>query len=152
MILALVEQCPQQAVGGDLGPSDYFLCVNVGALGAHLDGTAEAHLAGNTVVWLHRSARARSKASPVLTPADPAVLAAKNDYAHSDANVSLTRFRERRTVLLKALRSLAEDEWQWVRLMSDRPLMLVEQAAFVGIHDGYHIGQVAQWLAAREGT
>lgn len=107
-----------------------------------------AHLADYEVIWLERVTRTRGEANPLLVRVDPAVLADENDYAHSDALMSLARFRERRAALVDFLSGLAEDEWQRVGQMAGEPLTLEEQAAFVVIHDGYHTGQVAQWLAA----
>lgn len=88
----------------------------------------------------------------MFAPVDPAALAAEHDYAHSDATTSLASFRERRAALVGFLGGMGEDDWQRMGQMAGRPLTLEEQAAFVTIHDGYHTGQVAQRLAAREGT
>lgn len=79
---------------------------------------------------------------------DPAALAAANDYAHANPADSLVRFRERRATLVAFLGGLGGDDWQRPGQMRGQPLTLEEQAAFVCIHDGYHTGQVAQWLAA----
>lgn len=49
------------------------------------------------------------------------------------------------------LGGLDEDEWQRIGQMGKHgPLTLEEQVALVVIHDGYHTGQVAQWLAAAQ--
>ena len=110
-----------------------------------------AHLADYEAVWRERLTRTRSEASPVLTPVDPSALAAEHDYAHSDPGASLARFRERRAALGVFLDGLGADDWQRPGQMGGRPLTLEEQAAFVVIHDGYHTGQVARWLAAGKG-
>ena len=110
-----------------------------------------AHLADYDAIFLRRLARTRAEASPVLTPVDPAALAAENDYVHTNPAESLARFRERRDALVAFLNDLSQDDWQRPGQMAGQPLTLEEQAAFVCVHDGYHTGQVAQWLAAGRG-
>ena len=108
-----------------------------------------AHLADYELIWIDRMTRTRNELGPLLVPVDPGALATEHDYAHSDTAVSLAQFQERRIALVNFLVGLAEEDWQRVGQMGDRgPLTLEEQAAFVVIHDGYHTGQVAQWLAA----
>ena len=107
-----------------------------------------SHLADYEAIWLERLSRTRAEASPALIPVDPAGLAVQNDYAHTDPAESLARFRERREALAAFLSDLSVDDWRRPGQMAGQPLTLEEQAAFVCVHDGYHTGQAAQWLAA----
>ena len=108
-----------------------------------------AHLADYEDVWFDRLTRTQSEVCPMLSPVDPGELALKNDYAHSDSAAGIARFRDRRAQLVPFLGSLSEDGWQRIGQMGERgPLTLEEQVALVVIHDGYHTGRLARWLAA----
>ena len=111
-----------------------------------------AHLVDYEAVWMERIRRTREEDRPELMSVDRERLAVDSDYAHSDTAVSRTAFRQRRAALVEYLKGLSPEDWQRVGYWagpSGGPLTLEEQAGFVGIHDGYHLQQAAQWVALR---
>ena len=110
-----------------------------------------AHLADWEPIHLERLQRIRAEENPLLPDVDEAVLAAENDYAHSDPHGSLEWLRGGREKLVKELESLIPEEWT---LPGQRervgPVTVEVLAVFVAAHDGYHLRQIAQWIAIAE--
>lgn len=106
-----------------------------------------AHLADWEPIFLERIVRIRDEDKPFLPDIDEGEMAITNDYAHSDAHVSLRRFREGRAQLSAALRALPAAAWERVGHRDKiGDLTLEDMAVFVMAHDGYHTRQVAEWL------
>ncbi|HZO91480.1 MAG TPA: DinB family protein [Chthonomonadaceae bacterium] len=113
-----------------------------------------AHLADWEPIFLERMTRIRDESEPSLPDIDEGQLAIDRDYAHSDPQANLARFRQGRVTMLAFLRSLKEGNWERAgnykreHPMVGGPVTLEAWVAQVVGHDGYHTQQVAQWLAA----
>jgi hypothetical protein len=108
-----------------------------------------AHLADWNPIFLGRMKRTCEEAEPVLESIDEGALAVGHDYAHADPRECLARFRQGRATLVEFLRSLSEDALARIAHRPTIGAVTVEtQAVFASGHDGYHLQQVAQWLAA----
>ncbi len=108
-----------------------------------------AHLADWDPIFLMRMRRTRDETEPQLEDIDEGRIAIEHDYAHSDPQAQLARFRDGRVTLVAYLRTLQEADWQ--RLAHREllgPITLEAQAVLAAGHDGYHTQQVAQWLRA----
>ena len=103
-----------------------------------------AHLAFVEPNWRERVTRTRGGAQPFF----PRVVRQSAAHEQRAPAENLASFRGSRRQLVEALESLAETDWErsadWELL---GPVTLEQQAVFVCVHDGYHVGQVAQWLA-----
>jgi len=108
-----------------------------------------AHLVDFEPVWLDRLARTREADGTSFELVDPSKLAADNDYPHSDPIVNLSLFRERRTKIVDLIKTFTEEDWDKVAVLSPPvgPLSLGLQSLYITVHDAYHTGQIAQWLA-----
>jgi len=106
-----------------------------------------AHLNDFEPVWLDRFVRTREVNKTSFVRLDPGQIAIDNDYAHSDPAQSLRLFRTRRKDLVDLLSTFSDDDWQKECILPVGTWPLEFQAAYLAIHDGYHTGQIAQWLA-----
>ena len=106
-----------------------------------------AHLADFEPVWLDRFTRTRETNRSEFVRLDPDKLALDNDYAHSDPLQKLAKFRAGRKVIMDLLASFSDADWQKECVLPVGVWTLEFQAAYLSIHDGYHTGQAAQWLA-----
>jgi len=108
-----------------------------------------AHLADWNPIFLERLTRTRDENEPVLEDIDEGQIAIEHDYAHTDPQESLARFRETRTALVAFLNALPEPAWERVGIRPPLgPLPIYAQAVLILGHDGYHTQQVAQWLVS----
>ena len=108
-----------------------------------------AHLVDYEAIFSERIRQTREENAPNLLPADRDQLAIDHHYAHSDPTLSRAQLAERRTQLVAYLKNLSSEDWQRIGHWtgpSGGPLTLEEQAAFVVIHDGYHLQQVVRWM------
>ena len=106
-----------------------------------------AHLADMEAVWNQRIRRMREEENPDLPNVDENELAVKHDYTHRDPYDSLTRFQAEREDTLRFLGGLLDEEWQRTGMIMGRISMTIEVlAVHIAGHDGYHTGQVADWL------
>jgi uncharacterized damage-inducible protein DinB len=107
-----------------------------------------AHVTDYEFVWLDRLIRTRDVRGVVFERGDPSKLAVENDYEHSDPLANLKLFRERRAKIVNLVNSCNDADWLLTSTLP-APIGLVSleyHACFVPIHDGYHTGQVTQWL------
>jgi hypothetical protein len=113
-----------------------------------------AHLADWNPIFQERVTRICAEEAPVLPDRDEGQIAVDRDYAHSDPQASLSRFRAGRAQLLAYLQSLEPEQWERTgSYMADHPrgsgaITVEDWAVQVVAHDGYHTQQTAQWLAA----
>ena len=108
-----------------------------------------AHLADWEPIFMERLTRTWDETNPTLPDVDEGQIAIEHDYAHSDPQASLARFREGRAALVRLLESLPEEAWERPAYRETLGSMNLEQQMIMILgHDGYHTQQVAQWLAA----
>lgn len=108
-----------------------------------------AHLADFEPIWLERVERTAGEVNPVLPSADEGQMAIDHDYASTDPFESLQRYRRGRAALVARLRDLPDDGWDRAgRREQIGPMTIFEQMVMVLSHDGYHTGQVTEWLGA----
>ncbi len=106
-----------------------------------------AHLADMEAVWNQRMRRMLDEANPGLPNVDENQLAIDHDYPHRDPYDSLVRFHAERADTLRILGGLSDAQWQRTGLIMERiPMTLETLAVHIAGHDGYHTGQVADWL------
>ena len=104
-----------------------------------------AHLALTEPGWLVRTRRIRDEDRPFFARA-----AIQNADIESRSPLeNLRAFGDARRVWAALLDTLTEADWE---RMADTefmgPISQEQQAVFVLAHDGYHVRQVAEWLAA----
>jgi uncharacterized damage-inducible protein DinB len=110
-----------------------------------------AHLADCEPIWLERMEAIRSQSHPTLPNRDEGQLAIDHDYAHADVAAKQHLFREGRARLVRFLRDLAPAEWdRTAQHTLWGPVTLGSLVALILGHDGYHLRQIAEWLAAGE--
>lgn len=98
-----------------------------------------AHLADWEPIWLMRAQRTLNEDKPNLPGIDEGELAIKNDYANSDPQESLRRYRESRKELVELFRGLSDEQWHRTFTRDDvGEVTLFELAAMILGHDGYH--------------
>lgn len=108
-----------------------------------------AHLADWEPIWLERILRILKEDEPSLPGYDEGQYAIDRDYAHSDPQENLRRFRNGRQELIAILSNVKEDEWDRVGLHAEiGKTSAFGFAVLIAGHDGYHTRQVAQWLEA----
>jgi hypothetical protein len=109
---------------------------------------AIAHLADWEPIHFERIGRMRDEANPVMPDIDEGKMAVEHDYAHSDPHGSLEWLRGGRQKIVQQLASLADDEWPRPGVReSVGPVTIEILTTFILAHDGYHMRQIAQWLA-----
>jgi len=108
-----------------------------------------AHLADYEPVWLDRFEHTRKADGIRIERLDPSKLAVDNDYPHSDPIANLSLFRQRRAIIVDLIKTFKEEDWDKVAILPQPagPLSLGLQSMYLSVHDAYHTGQVAQWLA-----
>jgi hypothetical protein len=98
-----------------------------------------AHLADWEPIWLMRAQRTLAEDKPNLPGIDEGELAIKNDYASSDPQESLRRYRQGRKELVAFFRGLSDANWNRTFEREDvGEVSLFELASMVLGHDGYH--------------
>ncbi len=106
-----------------------------------------AHLADWEPIFLMRMTRIRDEEEPFLEDYDEGQLAIEHDYAHSDPQAELRRFREGRAAFVSFLKSLPEAAWERSGNRDTIGTISQEGMAVLALgHDGYHTQQVSQWL------
>ncbi len=107
---------------------------------------AVAHLADWEGVFRGRLLQTRDGDDATLQGYDEGQWAIDHDYAHSDWRAQARRFREGRRELLALIRSLTPDQWARAANHTEiGPITMEQQLLLIGVHDGYHQQQVAQW-------
>jgi hypothetical protein len=108
-----------------------------------------AHLADWEEVFLDRMRRTRDQDEPTLQGYDEGQVAIDRDYAHSDPQANLIRFRAGRAAMSEFLRSVKDTEWERIGHHTEVGAISLEtQTVLVAGHDGYHTSQTALWLAS----
>jgi hypothetical protein len=106
------------------------------------------HLADWEPIWQDRISKTLRGDQPFLPSIDEGQLAIEHNYAGSSPTATLRRFSEGRQALVDFLGAIADDKWD---LTCDREfvgVLTVQQLAFFALaHDGYHVRQVADWVA-----
>jgi hypothetical protein len=95
--------------------------------------------------------RTNEATQTVFERVDSSQLVIDNNYAASNPQVNCKLFRTRREELVKFMRTLTVADWNKISIVGG-PLGAVTlefQAGFIAIHDGYHTGQIAQWILKR---
>lgn len=106
-----------------------------------------AHLADWEVVWQGRFERTIHEDIPRLDRPDLDLRAEEQGYGHTDPQICLNLFQERRSALTNWLRALPEEYWQraaHLERIGDLPLEGLVALALG--HDSYHVRQIAEWL------
>ena len=108
-----------------------------------------AHLMDYDAIWADRLVRMQQEDSPVFVRRDPSDLAIEHEYSTSDGAKNLAVFMERRKHVKSVVENIGKDSWlRTGELMPGTSLAIEEVVTFITIHDAYHTGQIAQWLAA----
>lgn len=106
-----------------------------------------AHLADWDPIFRERMRVCRDERSATFVPRDEEQMAIDNDYAHSDAAASLTRFTQERAVTVSFLRDLSAEQWDLAAAhVMAGPMTIGNLVDLVAAHDGYHVRQIAEWL------
>jgi uncharacterized damage-inducible protein DinB len=108
-----------------------------------------AHLVDLEAVWFDHFSRTRDANLTSFDKFDSAQKVIDNNYAESNPIESLAKFRTERLKLTELIKTFSEDEWanQMVLPPPKGTLNIEAQAMFIAVHDGYHTGQAAQWIA-----
>jgi uncharacterized damage-inducible protein DinB len=107
-----------------------------------------AHLADLEEVWIDKFVRTRQTDRTEFERFDTSQKVMDNNYAASNPKERCAVYRSRREELASILKSFAGEDWGKVAV-NPLPLgeiTLEDQANFVVVHDGYHTGQIAQWI------
>lgn len=108
-----------------------------------------AHLADWEPINLMRLTRMRDEENPFIPDIDEGEIAIKNNYAASDPIASVTQYVEGRKAVVAFLRELPEEAWQRIAQREFLGEMdIAAQATLILGHDGYHLQQTLDWLAA----
>ena len=103
-----------------------------------------AHLATVEPYWPERARRTREEEEPFF----PRAPLESDEVLARPPAVNLAHFAASRAQFVQVLRELDESDWERVgRSEFLGTLTLENQAVFVCAHDGYHLKQIAQWLA-----
>lgn len=106
---------------------------------------ALAHLADWEPIWLERVTRTVKEDFPSLPDMDEGQLAIERNYAATDPQESLKRYREGRAELVAFLRGLSEEDWgRKCHREGQGDVVLLELAMFVLGHDAYHHRHTAE--------
>ena len=109
-----------------------------------------AHLADWEPVAHTRIARTVTEDAPYLLNWDEDAAAVVGDYAHTNPHESLLWFTERRAATVAQIVPLTNAHWKRVAEREGVGLLSVErQVVMMLAHDGYHLRQVAEQLAAQ---
>lgn len=106
-----------------------------------------AHLADWDPIFLNRLYRIVNEAYPELPNIDEGQMVIDHDYATQDPHHNIDRFVEGRERLVKYVRTLPVDAWDR-RAKSGfvGDLSLADLLELIVVHDGYHAGQIVEWL------
>jgi uncharacterized damage-inducible protein DinB len=108
-----------------------------------------AHLVDLEPIWLDRFDRTQQTDGTVFERVDSSKLVIENNYAESDPVAKLAEFRAGRQKILQLITPFVENDWNKKSILpapyGTQPLSFT--AMFICVHDGYHTGQIAQWLA-----
>jgi hypothetical protein len=108
-----------------------------------------AHLADWENVFQERLRQTRDEDQPIFIAYNPAQLALDHDYAHTDPQICLAQYSERRQATLALLHSMTPAQWDRSGRHGEvGPVTATEQAVMMSGHDGYHLRQVVQWMEA----
>ncbi len=154
----LPERVHNYALQSLAGSPDVFLALTRGMTDEEADRRPDparftireaiAHLADWEGVFLKRMTDTRDTDNATLQGYDEGQWAIDHDYAHSDWQTELERFREGRARCLEFLRALSPAQRARIGQHTEAgPITLEEQMLLMTVHDGYHLAQVAQWRA-----
>ena len=108
---------------------------------------AIAHIAEWEGIWLQRMQLIQKLDNPVLVGYDEGQLSDDHDYAHTDFDEQLTKFRNGREALITFLKALPDDGWAREGVREGLgPASTFDLAVLVLGHDGYHLRQVTEYL------
>ena len=97
-------------------------------------------------------ALAATASAPMSVPAfTPDEVAAGRGYDHSDPHERLTALRATRAAMVAKFRALPDADWTAHAMTSSRhgTMNIDELATLFLAHDGYHIRQIAEYVAER---
>jgi hypothetical protein len=107
-----------------------------------------AHLGDWEPIFLERMVRTYSEENPLLPAIDEEKLAKDHGYAQSDPKKNLEDFETCRVQMVGFLENLKDEEWNRTAEREKYGSITLEHLAVLTLgHDGYHMQQVAQWLA-----
>ena len=106
-----------------------------------------AHLADWTQIYRDRLVQTRDTNNGQLSAYDEGQLAIDRNYAQSDPQASLQRFRAGRQELLSVLKELSDEQWNRSAVHPEYGNVTVDdQLALIAGHDGYHLQEIARVL------
>ncbi len=110
-----------------------------------------AHLSDWESVWHERFTAMIAQDNPSLQGYDEGQWAIDHDYAHADMPTELMTFSVARARNVELLRGLKPEQWDRPAQHSEwSSITIGSLAALVLGHDGYHMKQVVDWIAAGE--
>ncbi len=108
-----------------------------------------AHLADWEPINIQRLTRIREEDNPFIPDIDEGEMAIKNNYGTLDPIASVTQYVDGRNAVVAFLRELPEEAWQRIATREFLGEMdIAAQATLIAGHDGYHLKQTLDWLAA----
>lgn len=108
-----------------------------------------AHLADWEPINILRLTRMRDEENPFIPDIDEGERAIQNNYAASDPIASVRQYVEGRNAVVALLRELPDGAWERIAMREFLGEMTIgEQATLILAHDGYHLKQALEWLAA----
>ncbi len=107
-----------------------------------------SHLADWEEVWHGRATLILQEDSPVLADVDEEQVAIDNNYAGAIPSATIARFNAGRSQVMNLLSAVPEESWNRT---GQRPpmigtLSLDDLLCLMYGHDGYHTGQIVEWL------
>ena len=107
-----------------------------------------AHLADWEDVWLARATRILHEDDPVLEDVDEGQVALDNNYSAAIPSATLARYAAGREKVIALYIGLPAEAW--IRTGQRPPvigtLTLDDLLSLMYGHDGYHTGQIVEWL------
>lgn len=105
------------------------------------------HLRDLEAIALERARLTVEEDEPTLPLPDPDALAAENRYNDQDIDTVLRAWQQKRVEFLAYLQARPDDDWHRIGMHPRRgPLTLVDQLAFLPMHDSIHIEQLTRLL------
>jgi hypothetical protein len=108
-----------------------------------------AHISDWETIHLGRLIQFRDETNPIIQGIDEGEWAITHNHAGADPSESLAGFALGRAKIVELIDALTEEEWNKTGFHTEAGnISMAEYLILTSVHDGYHLKQTVEWLAA----